>query len=441
MAGVCFAGVIAGMWSESALVPAIIALAATFALYRPALGLIVMTFMIPFDLSLEVGPSRLPLPAVLLVTLALVVMLRRLLLDRGMVTWSPVDRLVLLFAGATGLSLLGMGGHLQDQLTGLATAAAGFLLFFLVGQSLATRNDVWLVMAAAIVTGLLQASSTTIAVLTGAQPVTEWNRATGPELDPNHFAGFLVLIIPLLVGLGIAFRPRWTTMVTLLATLPLFVALFATLSRSGWLGLVASAIVLAAVLPERRWRLAAVAAALSLLLFLPAVAAPIGERLGPHALGPWEMLSSRWIVWTASIGMAAHHAIFGVGVGNFGNYFPAYVGYPGHLAHAHNLFLNIAAERGLLGLATFVVVLAGLLRALIMARRAASLLDRAAAAGLMAAFSGYLVHSLFDVSYYDFKVLLLFWLLAGVSAALPRLMMRPGREAADDRVVPAGAWS
>ena len=111
MAGVCFAGVIAGMWSESALVPAIIALAATFALYRPALGLIVMTFMIPFDLSLEVGPSRLPLPAVLLVTLALVVMLRRLLLDRGMVTWSPVDRLVLLFAGATGLSLLGMGGH------------------------------------------------------------------------------------------------------------------------------------------------------------------------------------------------------------------------------------------------------------------------------------------------------------------------------------------
>jgi hypothetical protein len=37
-------------------------------------------------------------------------------------------------------------------------------------------------------------------------------------------------------------------------------------------------------------------------------------------------------------------------------------------------------------------------------------------AGLIAVFAGYLAHSMFDVSYYDYKILLLFWLLAGTAA-------------------------
>jgi hypothetical protein len=40
----------------------------------------------------------------------------------------------------------------------------------------------------------------------------------------------------------------------------------------------------------------------------------------------------------------------------------------------------------------------------------------------MATFVGYFIHSLLEVSYYDYKVLLLFWLLVGTVALLPDLM-------------------
>jgi hypothetical protein len=42
-------------------------------------------------------------------------------------------------------------------------------------------------------------------------------------------------------------------------------------------------------------------------------------------------------------------------------------------------------------------------------------------AGLLATFAGYFVHGLFEVSYYDYKVLLLFWLLVGITDAVWRL--------------------
>ncbi len=55
-------------------------------------------------------------------------------------------------------------------------------------------------------------------------------------------------------------------------------------------------------------------------------------------------------------------------------------------------------------------------------RRARRLSDRMLAAGLIASFIAFLVHSMFDVSYYDYRILLLFWLLLGVAACLPRLL-------------------
>ena len=57
-------------------------------------------------------------------------------------------------------------------------------------------------------------------------------------------------------------------------------------------------------------------------------------------------------------------------------------------------------------------------------KSSSSLTERALLVGLCAAFAAYLVHSQFDVSYYDYKVLLAFWLLAGVAAALPSTRLR-----------------
>ena len=48
---------------------------------------------------------------------------------------------------------------------------------------------------------------------------------------------------------------------------------------------------------------------------------------------------------------------------------------------------------------------------------------------MTASLAAFLADSLFDVAYYDYKILLLFWLLAGVRASLPRLFRSTEPEA------------
>jgi O-antigen ligase len=60
--------------------------------------------------------------------------------------------------------------------------------------------------------------------------------------------------------------------------------------------------------------------------------------------------------WVAGLRMFASHPLLGVGIGNYPIAYQAYhVGsFTRPLGHAHNYFINIAAEAGILGLAAFV---------------------------------------------------------------------------------------
>jgi putative inorganic carbon (HCO3(-)) transporter len=206
---------------------------------------------------------------------------------------------------------------------------------------------------------------------------------------------------------------------TALAAAVFGVALAATLSRSGWLGLLAALVVVAILARRRRLRLAVIVGSLAAALVLGGLVGPMATRLAPNESGsPLDELASRFHVWVAAVSIWAEHPLFGVGVADFVNYYQQQPD-ADVIGHAHNIFLNMAVERGVLGFLTFVTVLVALFRTLAHSLGAAAdTIRNAAAVGLMATFAGYLVHSLLEVSYYDYKVLLLFWLLAGVGAAL-----------------------
>jgi putative inorganic carbon (hco3(-)) transporter len=398
-------------------VTAVIGLAAVIG--YPAFGLALLAFTYPFDLTTFAGPVKLTTSAALMGVLLAGWAVRQLLAVR--VSWrrTPLDLPVLLFAAASVLSLAGLAGHVNDQLVGLLKAGGGLLIFFLITQTLRSRRDVWLVVVAVLATGALQAGQLTLSLLTGTQGLTDMPRATGTLIDPNLFAGYLVLMTPLVAAVGLALPLRFSAIPTALAVTALSIALVATLSRSGWLGFLTSAIVLAALMRRRRLHIVLGGAGIGAVIFIAGLTGAIGSRLASSSTGPLEMLSSRWDVWSAAAGIFLSHPLFGVGVANFVNFYPEYSHQPYGLNHAHNLLLNIAAERGIVGLVTFCVVMVVLLRGVV--RGSASntdRLDRALGAGLIASFAGFLVHSTFEVSYYDYKVLLLFWLLAGIAAVL-----------------------
>ena len=391
------------------------------AIYRPALGLAVLAFSYPFDLTTYAGPLKLTTSEALIVILAMVLIGRHLLRHPPPIERTPLDLPVLIFAVATVLALLGLGGYLSDQLVALVKAAGGFLLFVIVTQSLRERREVWLVVAAVLVAGLILAVQTIVPILSGTDVVSALNRATGNVIDPNLFAGYLVILIPLALAAGLASRWRWAPLLAGFAIVLLGAALIATLSRGGWLGFLVGIATMAVLLPGRR-RLVLGVAGGAVLILLIGLIGPVADRLGSSSgASPLETFLDRVPIWSVAISIFIQHPIFGIGVNNFGNYIGAFDPTL-DVNQAHDLFLNILVERGLLGITAFAILLVALFRTLLLSvQLAPNSRYRVLAVGVTASFAAFLADSLFDVAYYDYKILLLFWLLAGVAASLPRL--------------------
>ena len=388
-------------------------------MYRPILGLAVLVLAYPIDVAIDAGPVRTALYAVLIATLLLVWIHRQLTNRAGPWQATALNLPVVVFAGTTLVSLAGQGGQIQQQIVGLLQALAAFVVFFLVIQSLRSPGDLWLLLGAVLVAGLLQATATDLQLVLG-RPIGESSIVLTFDERATTFASYLVLIAPFLIALGLAFRRRWPSVCAGLALVILSVALFATQSRAGWFALITATLAIALLLPGRRLRLAGLAIAVISVLLVVGLGTPILARLGPQAL---LMIEWRRDIWIATLAMMREHAIFGVGVGDFHNFYPFYSLHLASYDQSQNLFLNIAAERGILGLIAFWAMLAVLVKTLAKAVAAAgTTLNRAVPAGLIASFTAFLVHAQFEAPYGDFSVELLFWLLVGVAASLPYLI-------------------
>jgi O-antigen ligase len=191
-------------------------------------------------------------------------------------------------------------------------------------------------------------------------------------------------------------------------------ALVASQTRSAWIGAMLG-LVIVAVLRARRllWLVAGLAAVV--LVLRPAAVTPrltIGD----------ESSRDRYYMWHAGADMILDKPVFGQGPGMILDAYPRYR-WPEatHLQqpHLHNNLLQIAAERGLPGLAFFLWWAAvAFLAALREARRRSGEAGGWAAAGTLAALSAVFVAGLFEYNLGDSEVLLLVLLLTAVPFAL-----------------------
>src|SRR5205823_4330157 len=355
--GLVLGTVLAGAPPSAVLGTLAVLVAAGAAIYWPALGLAILAFTYPFDLTTYAGPIKVTSSAALMAVLVLVLVGRQLLRNPPPIQRTRLDVAVALFAAASVLSLASITGNLSGQMVGLVKAFGGFVLFFITTQTVRELKDALIIVGAVIVTGFLQAMDTVIPFVNGTQVVSIESRATGTLVDANLFAGYLVLVIPIAIALGLSFRERWTLVPTAAMAIVLVAALVGTLSRSGWLGIVSGALVVWILYQGRRWRIACVAGVVAASFVVLGAMGPISARLGASDSGPLQMLSDRSEVWGAAVGVFKDHPLFGVGIDMFQDFYPEYSGRDDGLNHAHNLFLNIAAERGSLGFVAFVVLI------------------------------------------------------------------------------------
>lgn len=234
-------------------------------------------------------------------------------------------------------------------------------------------------------------------------------RHTGPESDANFWARSLVVALPIGLSWWALARRDIVKWLAAGAVITIAAGIYLAQSRGGLIA-VTAAVVLWFVLAGRpyiRW-LAAAPLILAILLVTPGV----GSRLAtltdvtvadqqvtdPSLLG-------RIGAQEAGMGMFLEHPILGVGAGEFIATVPEFqrkLGIEAEVLDAHNLYLEIAAETGVIGLMAwgvflgFGLFLAG--RAWLLSRQSLGSANRwihLMAVGVIAALIGWLLASVF----------------------------------------------
>lgn len=204
----------------------------------------------------------------------------------------------------------------------------------------------------------------------------------------------------------------------------IFVGLVLTYSRSAWVGLLA-ALVIVSILKEKRVRLILLAGVMLIsltLVFLPNWS--VTKRVVSIADLSCPSIAERIYGWRGSLRIIKDYPITGVGVGGFQEVYPQYILPQAtmHLLHAHNNFMDIAVETGILGLCAFCWLLVVFFKSSInVFRKTEDRYLKAVSLGCLGAFSVFVVSGLTEYTFGFSEVLMPLYFLMGMSIAISRV--------------------
>jgi putative inorganic carbon (HCO3(-)) transporter len=283
-------------------------------------------------------------------------------------------------------------------LRGALILVEGILLYFLIVNNVKTKA-----MARKIITTVVVSSSAVGAYgifqyLTGFQLLEQWVRET-PYLtrinsamaDVNSLGAYLSLLLPLIILLIVVTEERKKKyLLTVLAPV-LFFCLIFTNSRSSWVGFFGALVLLMIITYRDKLYLLynnrfirinfkkILWVGLSLLLASIAILVLIARSYNIESkktvdspmnlvfftLNPNNMLDTVTTgriktYWRSGTEMIKDHPLFGVGIGSFAIHFTDYkdkLKNASHPENAHNYFLQIGAELGVVGLVVFLYLI------------------------------------------------------------------------------------
>jgi len=438
-------------------------------LIEPLVGLAAALFLGPLWAYLRAEVPQVPAQiAQVFVALTLAAWLARGLARRNLrVPRSPLLLPLVAFLGAALLSLWDAVELPVYGVPELIKWVQILLLFLFVSDTLAagmetrptSRRLPWL-LGALLVTGIFQAGVGMWQFgLRGEGPDhfaistlgDRFYRAYGTFEQPNPYAGYLGLMLPLALGVLWGWggkrvkESKWEShpllphlLIYSIPPVAIFAALAMSWSRGAWLGFGAAVLVMAVALPRKTgWGLLLVVALVVGGLGLYATGllpASITARLTGFAqyvrfedvrgVGINDTnyaVIERLAHWQAALEMFRHNLWTGVG---FGCYEPAYcdfalINWPIALGHAHNIYLSIAAETGLIGLAAYLFLWGAVFWHTWRVTRCADGLPRWIAIGLLGTWTHLSVHHFLDNLYVN-NVHLHIGVLLGLLAWLAR---------------------
>lgn len=242
--------------------------------------------------------------------------------------------------------------------------------------------------------------------------------------NPNMLAEYLILCLPVLLSLTITQKRPLHAFWMLLGCGLVCVCLVLTWSRGAWLGAVACALLFVLLIGHKAlsYLLLAAAPTAAVLFYLPE---QMLRRFGSIASMQDSSIRYRVHLWEGVGNMLRDYWYCGVGVGEsaFCEVYSRYAlpGIAGAM-HAHNLYLQLLCELGIVGLIVFAITIV-----MFICYALSYIAGRGERGGRMTVLGGMcgvlavLLMGLTDHVFYNYRIFLLFWLLIGVVVAQIRV--------------------
>ncbi len=333
---------------------------------------------------------------------------------------TPLDLPIVLFFGYTFLWFVFSpakcltGAELANILTYVA-------VYYLVINNVRTKAQMHIVVAALILSGLLVASMGLIQssgyllsasrmkfdyAINLVRPKQYWGRIGGTFVCPNHFAGYMEMIVPFALAYILFSRiPLGRKILVAFCGLVMTIGLLLSISRGGWAAFAVSVLFLFAV-AAREKKVPMVARILPLLVVVLSVgivftrSTHVQKRFA-QSFSEKEDSSylKRAHIWIDTMSLVRDNLLVGTGPGTFDLAFREYRRPSFLLAagYTHNDYLHALADYGIIGFAALLYGIIVFLRKMwTTSRKLKRSTDKALCYGVLGAVVALLVHSIVD---------------------------------------------
>ena len=234
----------------------------------------------------------------------------------------------------------------------------------------------------------------------------------------NGLAGYINLVMPFCLAFATSGGDPLLRTLSKWCLVLAGIALLLTQSRGGLIAF-ASILLINACLSahDRKTRMRRVAIVLIACLVVAAAAGLFFQRLGE--IDDFTTVS-RLAIWGGAFTVFAHSPVFGTGFGNLHGLMGGLLNLPdGWTGDAHNLYLELLAETGLIGFLVFgVLIILALRTAVRQFRTTQNEVDKMTALAVFVAICGVLVHGTVDYLFHATpQVTALFFLVVGLLSA------------------------
>ncbi len=371
-------------------------------------------------------------------------LVKKLFKKEKIFTKTAISLPLLLFFLATSLSVFNSISFKDSLKGGILRLLQYIFLLFALAESIKDRKHLKRIIFS-IAAGLILASLDSIwQVLTGYDfirgyaPVTNIGlvRATASFKDSNNLGIYLSALAPLIFGLTRYYFKRKERISFILISLLALIGIILTYSRPTLLAIYAALFFFGIA---RRDKIL-ISLLIIFMLIAPFMAPkPVKDWAKQVDYNPLRFMCNddRIAIYRNSLNMIRQHPVIGVGTNTFMKNYKTYKESPEYrnvitsdTVYAHNNFLHLAGELGLIGLGIFIWLL---YRLFAESKNIYYLLNdeylKVTALSLIACLIAFLVNGLAESSLFHSRVAIVFWYIAGLILSLRKFAIIKERAA------------